>query len=219
VAWAPTPIPLEADAPVSRTSPWIVITGGDDGRVCMWRIARGEEDDDYNDAHNDARDCVMDGENGVVDVDAAREQHAKIGSSVFSAADVKTWWDANENTNEVAPLADVGNHSGYLGPSPNDKPIHKALDGSLSVVPSARLTSKYIDLTLRDGEIASLDAYAALERDIQDLQRTRAAFMSDPSHSAIEKREYAASFAADIQPLREARSRVYTALKSANAYI
>ena len=218
VAWAPTPIPLEADAPVSRTSPWIVVTGGDDGRVCMWRITRGDDDDDGDDSA-DKRAGTNNAAVGM-DGDKVAELSVKIGSSaIFSAADVKTWWDANENVGEVTPLADVGNHAGYLGPSPNDKPIHKALDGSPLVVPGATLTSKYIDLALLDGEIASHDAYAALERDIQELQRKRTAFMGDSSHSAIEKRAYAAEFAAEIQPLREQRSRVYTALKSANAYV
>jgi len=218
VSWAPTPIPLGANEPMSRTSPWIIVTGGDDGRVCAWRIARGDDDDDDGDLSDDdgVGEARVEASSGDDAVARLRKRAPFAESSAFSPADVKTWWDANENEREVAPFIDEKHDFGcYLGPSPNDKPIHIALDSSPTSAPAASLTSKRVDLTLHSADVASIECFSEIEREIERRQGERLAFMRDSSRSSLDKRAYAARFAADIEPLRSQRARVYNALKLA----
>ena len=66
---------------------------------------------------------------------------------------MKTWWDGEENASEVTPRVDA--EGWYLGPSPEDKPIHKALrlgNAPEQTHDAKRLTSEYVDLALRDAK-------------------------------------------------------------------
>ena len=134
---------------------------------------------------------------------------------MFTARDVKTWWDGEENASEVTPRVDA--EGWYLGPSPEDKPIHKALrlgNAPEQTHDAKRLTSEYVDLALRDGERATREAYDEIDAKIRELQRAREAYMRDPTNDALDKRTYGARFAAEMEPLRARRARVYAGLKT-----
>ena len=63
VAWSPAPVALRSGERLDASSPWMVVTGDDSGRVCIWRVARGANDDD-NDAESGRADAI-DGENAA----------------------------------------------------------------------------------------------------------------------------------------------------------
>lgn len=205
VGWSPLPMSLDASERLTATSPWMVVTGGEDGQMNVWKVARGGEEDSYSDDFGD--------ENALMKREKSALESAPAG--VFTARDVKTWWDDGECASEVTPREDA--FGLYLGPSPEDKPIHKAL--SIGEAPEQlynpnRLSSKYLSLSLRDGESASVEAFNANEEKIRQLQSERAAFMSDETKSSVDKRAYSARFATDLKPLQEARTRLYAALQS-----
>ena len=53
-----------------------------------------------------------------------------------------------------------------------------------------------------------------ISSDIRELQRAREAYMRDPTNDAADKRTYGARFAAEMEPLRARRARVYAGLKT-----
>jgi WD40 repeat protein/curved DNA-binding protein CbpA len=213
VAWSPAPVALRSGERLDASSPWMVVTGDDAGRVCVWRVARGADESNESDESDEGEDDT-DGENAVAST-SRRRALLRSSNGVFTSRDVKTWWDAEENASEVTPRVDV--EGWYLGPSPEDKPIHKAM--RLGNAPEQThdpraLTSSYVDLTLRDGESATREAYDEIDAKIRDLQRAREAYMRDPTNTSADKRAYGARFAADMEPLRARRSRVYAGLKT-----
>lgn len=212
VAWSPAPVALRSGERLDASSPWMVVTGDDSGRVCIWRVARGANDDDNDD--ESGRADAIDGENGGASTSRRRALLRK-SNGVFTARDVKTWWDGEENASEVTPRVDA--EGWYLGPSPEDKPIHKALrlgNAPEQTHDAKRLTSEYVDLALRDGERATREAYDEIDAKIRELQRAREAYMRDPTNDALDKRTYGARFAAEMEPLRARRARVYAGLKT-----
>ena len=211
VAWSPAPVALRSGERLDASSPWMVVTGDDSGRVCIWRVARGANDDD--DDESGGGDAI-DGENGGAST-SRRRALLRESNGVFTARDVKTWWDGEENASEVTPRVDA--EGWYLGPSPEDKPIHKALrlgNAPEQTHDAKRLTSEYVDLALRDGERATREAYDEIDAKIRELQRAREAYMRDPTNDAADKRTYGARFAAEMEPLRARRARVYAGLKT-----
>ena len=197
---------------LDASSPWMVVTGDDSGRVCIWRVARGANDDDNDD--ESGRADAIDGENGGAST-SRRRALLRESNGVFTARDMKTWWDGEENASEVTPRVDA--EGWYLGPSPEDKPIHKALrlgNAPEQTHDAKRLTSEYVDLALRDGERATREAYDEIDAKIRELQRAREAYMRDPTNDALDKRTYGARFAAEMEPLRARRARVYAGLKT-----
>jgi len=104
----------------------------------------------------------------------------------------------------------------YLGPSPEDKPIDKALclgEAPAQIDGLPLLDTEYVDLALREGETASHAIFDSIESKIKEMQAKRRAFMSDSTRSAKDKREYSMAFAKELEPLRAHRSRVYAALR------
>ena len=104
VAWSPAPVALRSGERLDASSPWMVVTGDDSGRVCIWRVARGANDDD-NDDESDRADAI-DGENGGAST-SRRRALLRESNGVFTARDVKTWWDGEENASEVTPRVDA----------------------------------------------------------------------------------------------------------------
>jgi len=209
VAWSPTPISLRSGERLTAASPWMVVIGDEGGRVSVWRVARSTHDD----SDDDEDDEVEQTEHNEVDVDQTANR--SLGG-VYTSRDVKTWWDEKENTSEVAPSW-TGVHGTYLGASAGDKPIYKALtlgEAPGQVYDPSRRSATYVDLSLRDGETASSEAYDAIETKISELQSARAEYMRDDSTSSEDKRAYSARFAAEMEPLRAARARVYAALRA-----
>lgn len=206
VGWSPTPMSLHSGERLTRTSPWMVVTGGEDGRVCVWRVSRSADDESEGE----------DEENAEASSSVNRKRDlVNMSAGVFTTRDVKTWWDDNENAFEVT--ARVDQFGTYLGPAPGDKLSHKAL--YLGEAPEQthilkRIESKYLDLSLREGEAGTFEALNTLELKISELQRSRAEYMNDGANSSIDKRAYSAQFATEMEPLRAARARVYYALKS-----
>lgn len=202
VVWAPVPIAIHPEEKLCKTTPWIVVTADDEGSVSMWKVARGHDDDEDEEEEGEEGDSRLE----------ARDVPKTNG--IFTASDVKTWWDASENVAEVTPKMDAMGL--YLGPSPEDKPIDKAL--RLGEAPEQLdrlplLGTKYVDVALREGETASHAIFDSIESKIKEMQAKRRAFMSDATKSAKDKREYSMAFAKELEPLRAHRSRVYAALR------
>ena len=180
---------------LDASSPWMVVTGDDSGRVCIWRVARGANDDDNDD--ESGRADAIDGENGGAST--SRRRALLRNPTACSRRETKTWWDGEENASEVTPRVDA--EGWYLGPSPEDKPIHKALrlgNAPEQTHDAKRLTSEYVDLALRD-ERATREAYDEIDAKIRELQRAREAYMRDPTNDALDKRTYGARFAAEME--------------------
>ena len=205
VGWSPTPMSLRSGERLTSTSPWMVVTGGEDGRVCVWRVSRTADESEGEDEESAEASSAANRKRDLV----------KMSAGVFTSRDVKTWWDDGENASEVTPRGD--RFGSYLGPSPGDKLIHKALylgEAPEQTPDLKRIESKYIDLSLREGEAGTFEALDAVELKIAQLQRSRAEYMNDATNSPIDKRAYSARFATEMEPLRAARARVYAALKS-----